>query len=588
MTALEWKSFVADKLIPLLIPSLVLLHLALAPYTKVEESFNLQAIHDILTYGIPKDRANALEVFKAEYDHFSFPGVVPRSFVGALVLAGASSLPVKLLKDYVNPQVVVRAVLGLFNSAALIYFGQHAKKIYGASAANWYYILQATQFHILFYASRTLPNMFAFGLTTIALAHFIPSPHSSPKLGIYLLTLSGILFRSEIALLLTVLVSYLYVNNKIRLFRDVLPAGLLGAIVGLGLTLTIDSFFWQSASPLTPFRTPFLEKYGLTWPELAAFHFNALQGKSAEWGTEPWHWYFTNALPRLLMNPFAVAGLIPFALGAHGIKEDVANIILPTIGFVAGYSALPHKEWRFVVYVIPQLTLCAALGADYVWRNRMKKGVFMGLVVVTTASIMASALGSAGMLLVSSLNYPGGFAVEKAYTTLPMEGNVTVHFDVGVCMTGATRFLQDEAIKPLWGERKTKPSGWTWDKTEAPSRLESKDFWAGVDYYLTSINPAPSEDEVEKAEESKLTRVRKAAGPWRSEPLVKGWGGVRVYRPGEEVGGYEDLFGRWGVVLDGVKERVRGWTGGWWVGPVVRDMVWVVGRGGGVGVPEDW
>jgi alpha-1,6-mannosyltransferase len=90
----------------LLIPALVLLHLAVAPYTKVEESFNLQAVHDILTYGVPKNNDNALEIFKNEYDHFSFPGVVPRSFVGALVLAGASSMPVQLLKEYVNPQVV--------------------------------------------------------------------------------------------------------------------------------------------------------------------------------------------------------------------------------------------------------------------------------------------------------------------------------------------------------------------------------------------------------------------------------------------------------------------------------------------------
>lgn len=101
-------NILTDKLIPLLIPALVLLHLAVAPYTKVEESFNIQAVHDILTYGIPKNDENALAAFKADYDHFSFPGVVPRSFVGAVVLSQASSLPIRLLKDYVNPQVVGR------------------------------------------------------------------------------------------------------------------------------------------------------------------------------------------------------------------------------------------------------------------------------------------------------------------------------------------------------------------------------------------------------------------------------------------------------------------------------------------------
>ena len=88
-------------------PSLVLLHLWVSPYTKVEESFNIQATHDILKYGIP---TGAPELkFKALYDHMSFPGAVPRTFIGALVLSGLS----KPFKDYFQLSLPDQRILGM-------------------------------------------------------------------------------------------------------------------------------------------------------------------------------------------------------------------------------------------------------------------------------------------------------------------------------------------------------------------------------------------------------------------------------------------------------------------------------------------
>jgi alpha-1,6-mannosyltransferase len=75
-------------LIPLLVyTSLMFLHLYVSPYTKVEESFNIQATHDILKYGVPLWHKNPITHLKAYYDHMTFPGAVPRTFLGSLILA---------------------------------------------------------------------------------------------------------------------------------------------------------------------------------------------------------------------------------------------------------------------------------------------------------------------------------------------------------------------------------------------------------------------------------------------------------------------------------------------------------------------
>ena len=72
----------------------------IAPYTKVEESFNIQAIHDILTYGLPFPGVEGTDVFlNTHYDHVDFPGSVPRTFVGAALLSGLSRPFVGLLSS---------------------------------------------------------------------------------------------------------------------------------------------------------------------------------------------------------------------------------------------------------------------------------------------------------------------------------------------------------------------------------------------------------------------------------------------------------------------------------------------------------
>lgn len=134
----------------------------MAPYTKVEESFNIQAAHDVLVYGTPTSDVH--RKLTASYDHFTFPGAVPRTFLGPVLLAGLGQ-PVVAVLGFEHAQLVVRGLLGLFNALALLFFKASVERAFGRPTARWYALLQASQFHVIFYASRTLPNMFAFGLS---------------------------------------------------------------------------------------------------------------------------------------------------------------------------------------------------------------------------------------------------------------------------------------------------------------------------------------------------------------------------------------------------------------------------------------
>jgi len=144
----------------LLIPAVILVHLIVAPYTKVEESFNIQAAHDFITYS---SRSGGLSGNLKFFDHVDYPGAVPRTFVGAFSLALISN-PIIACTGPEYAQFVVRLVLATFNAYALFRFKDALAKAYGNDVGRWYTLFQVSQFHVMFYASRTLPNMFAFGL----------------------------------------------------------------------------------------------------------------------------------------------------------------------------------------------------------------------------------------------------------------------------------------------------------------------------------------------------------------------------------------------------------------------------------------
>ncbi|KAF4340951.1 ECM39-like protein [Fusarium beomiforme] len=547
----------SDILLTCLLITVPLAHLLISPHTKVEESFNIQAAHDILIYGTPTQ--DVYDRLSQTYDHFTFPGAVPRTFLGSVLLAGLGQ-PIVALVGFQHAQLVVRGILGAANVAALLTFKSSLKRAHGAGVSAWWVVFMASQFHINYYVSRTLPNMYAFCLTTLASAFLLPqsSPHLSAarqKQAIALLVTAAAIFRSEVALLLTTTGLYLLLTGRIGL-RPLILTFLGSFISSLLISIPIDSYFWQK--PL--------------WPELWGFYFNAVLGSSSEWGVSPWHYYFTSALPKLLLNPF-VPLLAAFALIQTGTSRAAQALLIPSLLFVAIYSAQPHKEARFIFYVVPSLTAAAALGANFVSSRASKSILYSGVSAIIALSVLVSFAGSTAMLLLSSLNYPGGDALRQlSYIThddpTPV---IDVHADVLTCMTGLTLFGQNPSgypiAFPITPNLDFSAPVLVFDKTEKGDQLYWPRFWERFDYALAE-NP------------------RKVLGGWQVIGVVTGYDGIEILKPGSSAAGDgsdegtiggEKILGL-GAHVATLRNLVRGYTGGWWVGPRMSPRIRILRR----------
>ncbi|KAJ2040958.1 alpha-1,6- mannosyltransferase [Coemansia sp. S3946] len=396
-----------------------------APYTKVEESFFMQAVHDILKWG----------PVNASFDHLSFPGVVPRSFVGPLLIS-ALAYPAKLVNggraEGIWIQLAARLALGWLVAWANSSLRRAVSVAFGSTAARWYAVFCICQFHYTFWTSRLLGNTLALVPMLFAQALWLRSmsPTSGAEqrrcyrqmAGILAFTCAVLRFDAAVFAVAMLLASISNVTRR----TIVMSLGILS--LSVLLTLVVDSYYWRRC---------------WMWPELQVFRFNAVDGRSSEWGVSPPHYYFTHFLPKLLL------GALPLACIGALADTRAARLAIPYVAAIAVFSANPHKEWRFILPAVPVLNVCAAVGVVRL------RGIVPSsrLVTLAGATLAAGSLAIAVLAtLSSSLNYPGGQALAMLHAMESAPG-ARVHIDSFAAMTGVSRFGQVR-------------EDWVYDKTE--------------------------------------------------------------------------------------------------------------------------
>lgn len=419
----------------------------LAPYTKVEESFTLQAVHDILTHGV----AHGVR----SYDHVQFPGAVPRSFLGPLLVAAPCAPLVALarlvgLDTSADIQWVMRAVLALAAWVSLVLFAHAVLRTPGVRP--FFYVVCATQFHLVFWASRTTPNGVAFPLVVAALAGVLGPGDRTRMAGLAALALVACTLRLEVVGLAAPAYLWTWTSGRLSLPRCI-ALGAASCAVGAAISIVIDSYFWHAVDRT---RLPGLGTY--VWPEVHALLFNVVEGHSAEWGVAPWHAYFTKELPRLL------APTVPLLIAGLGARPTRGQQRMPLVALAVFHtcllSALAHKEWRFLMYTLPLWNALSAYGA---WAC-VRRAPWAG------RALVAACIGAGALLLVlytyvSAHNYPGGAALRAAHERIQAP-EVNLHIDTLAAMTGVSLFQCTHLPRPRASWVPSRAPVWHYNKSE--------------------------------------------------------------------------------------------------------------------------
>ncbi|KAL0829598.1 hypothetical protein ABMA28_003106 [Loxostege sticticalis] len=283
----------------------------------------------------------------------------------------------KGIRSYLYPSVVaalytILKFTGLDHPEALILLPRILQAVISAFAdysfyqwtggRKWALFLALTSWFWFYTGSRTLLQTVETALVAIALSKY---PFRDGKTSYYekesnlwiWLAVVCVFVRPTSAPLWVVLGLYnlaTATEPRLRLVvRTYVPIGLVAG----GALVALDSYFHGSLI-VTPWEF---------------FRFNVLHDIASFYGQHPWHWYLLQGIPAVLgINLLPVVAAAAAVLRRPKENKTGALLLAAVAVHVAIYSFISHKEFRFV---LPLLPIFLYLAQDFIvpWSRKAKK-----------------------------------------------------------------------------------------------------------------------------------------------------------------------------------------------------------------------
>ena len=318
------------------------------------------------------------------------------------------------IRSYLYPAIIsgvykVLAVLGVDSVSVLIFAPRILQALISAysdyrfykwcNKSKWSLFIIMTSWFWFYTGSRTLINSLEASLITIIFS-FFPWGKSGKNrqsqqcnlVGLKLIFLND--SESTGFLWISILLAYIRPTSVITL----LPLWLhhitksrysigelfwkryafLGILI-CAMMITLDSYFHGSTIAV-PYEF---------------FKANILNNVSGFYGTHPFYWYFTSGLPAILgvnLIPLSFAILDFFRnFSASKSRQTIFASIFLTVLI---YSLIPHKEFRFLLQILP---LCLYIISKYLseWSRKQSEMTiwFAALVILVSNAVPAGYLG---------------------------------------------------------------------------------------------------------------------------------------------------------------------------------------------------